>query len=349
MKMRTYKVLIILSLLPFLTHCASQSEVDKLKYQLRIVNKKVDDMKQETVDKMQQRQASSLNQIERLKKETMLLRGQLEEMAHFNRQLTQQNKELEASFNKYSDKMIAEIEKERKTFSSKDKEKDQKIGELEKRLTLQQSAVKKIQEARILEKQRKAEEAAKAAEAARAKALASQKALQSNNSGILQIRADKKKIYSVSGTSSTVPAQNTTTPPAQPKTEKPSQQPATDLFSQADKAFANGNFKNAYSLYSEFANANKNSDKAITARFMMGESRFHQKEYNQAILEYQKIISNYPGHPRAASSFLKQGMAFEKLSEFDTAKVIYKKIMSSYSKSPEAITAKERSEKLAQQ
>lgn len=345
MKKNTICLLTALALSPFLTHCASQSDVDKLDYQLRVVNKKIDDMKMETVGKMQQRQASSISQIDILKKETMVLRGQLEEMIHFNRQLTEQNKELEASFKQYSTKMIEEIEKERNEFSQKDTAKQQKIEELEKRLSQQQFAVKKIQDARLKEKQLKAASAARAAEKAKARALASKQVLRSGNtSSITQLYAEKKKIYGP-GSNKASTATNTSSNKTK-NTTTSSNIPSADLFSTAEKAYTNGNYDKALNLYSQFLAKNKNSDKAITAKFMMGETLFQKKEYNQAILEYQQIISKHPGHARAATSFLKQGLAFEQLKEFETAKVIYKKIINSYSSSPEAITAKERNDKL---
>ena len=119
----------------------------------------------------------------------------------------------------------------------------------------------------------------------------------------------------------------------------------SDALAAADTEYANGNFKKALTLYEQYATSNK-GDKAVTARFMMGECLYFQKEYDQAILQYQKIISNTPSHPRAASALLKQGMSFENLSDNETAKIIYKKITSSYSNSPEAVTARERSSKI---
>jgi tol-pal system protein YbgF len=301
-------LLALLALAPLLTQCASQGDVNKMNYQLRVVNKKLEDMKMGTVDQMQQRQASSLSQIDELRNEVLILRGQLDEMAHFNRQ------------------------------------------QLEERFSQQQGILKSIQESRTREAQAKAEAAALAAEKARARANASKNVLaDSNDKEILSIPAEKKKtVHSNAAAEPENNAQNS----APKQTEQPagtkstaSQSPPNPIES-ADKAFAAGDYKKAYDLYEAYSRQQKSGDQAVIANFMMGESLFQQKEYDQAILQYQKIISNNPTHARAASALLKQGVAFENLADFETAKIIYKKIVTSYPSSPEAAKAKERSAKL---
>ncbi len=351
MKKNILTLLVVLAVSPFLVQCASQGDVNKLNYQLRIVNKKLEDMKMGTVDKMQQRQAASSSQIDDLRKEILVLKGELEELGHYNRQLKEQNKELEQTFQQYSSNMQEELQKERQQLIAENQAKDAKLSELETRLVKQQEMVRTIQQARIKEAERKAQAAARAAEKARAKASASQSALASSGSGsIISIKADKKKIRNPRSKQTVAAATST------PKTTSSAASSATtatiaaasstDIIQQADKEYANGNFKKAYGLYESFTQKNTGGDKTVTASFMMGECLFFQNEFDQAILQYQKIISNHPSHPRAASALLKQGMSFEKLSDYETAKIIYKKIATSYSSSPEAAVAKERSAKL---
>ncbi len=348
MKKNILTLLVVLAVSPFLVQCASQGDVNKLNYQLRIVNKKLEDMKMGTVDKMQQRQAASSSQIDDLRKEILVLKGELEELGHYNRQLKEQNKELEQTFQQYSSNMQEELQKERQQLIADNQAKDAKLSELENRLAKQQEMVRTIQQARIKEAERKAQAAARAAEKARAKASASQSALASTGSGsVISIKADKKKILNprskqtVTATTSTPKTTSSAASTASTDTAS-----TTDIIKQADKEYADGNFKKAYGLYESFTQKNTGGDKAVTASFMMGECLFFQNEFDQAILQYQKIISNHPSHPRAASALLKQGMSFEKLSDYETAKIIYKKIATSYSSSPEAAVAKERSAKL---
>ncbi len=352
MKKKLATLFALLALSPLLTQCATQDDVSKLNYQLRVVNKKLEDMKMGTVGQMQQRQASSSSQIDELRQEILVLRGQLDEMAHYNRQLTEQNKELDLSLQQYAETMSTEIEKEIKTLQTNYQTKEAKLDDLEKSLTQQQKVLQSIQESRIQEARKKAEAAALAAEKARARAKASSQALASSNGQeVVSIDANKTKtVYGNSAERKPSPQ-----PTVQPeKTDSPASvsppestpQATPDSLESADKAYADGDFVKAYDLYEKYALEHKTGDKVITAKYMMGESLFNQEEYDQAILQYQNIISNHPSHARAASALLKQGMAFEKVSDFETAKIIYKKIATAYPSSPEAERAKERSSKI---
>ena len=69
-----------------LTQCASQDEVQNLQYQLRAVNQKLEDVKSNTVNQMQKRQASSVSKIDQVEDETLKIRSSLEENASQNSQ-----------------------------------------------------------------------------------------------------------------------------------------------------------------------------------------------------------------------------------------------------------------------
>jgi tol-pal system protein YbgF len=347
-------LLILLSLTPFLVQCASQDEVRTLSYQLRAVNKKLEDMQANTVDKMQKKQASSTGQLTEMQQQLLALKGELEATAMTNRQLQEQNKELETSLQEIVSKQSSET--------------DIKITQLNDQLKQQQDSVATLQAARALEAERKARAAAEAADAARLKVK-----MASSNQGIAQIQVERKKQLKKHETASV--KQNTTTPttvseetqsaaePASPEEETASAVPAApvveqaapkmtkespaanatptdDLFNQAQKKYEAGNYQNAYEMFESYIDKNGSSANAIQARYMMGECLYQQKEYDQAILQYQKIIASQPKHAKTPSALLKQGMAFEQLSDKDTAKIIYQKIISSYGSSPEAGQAK---------
>ncbi len=350
MKKSTLNLLIFLAVSPFLVQCASQDDVQHLNYQLRVVNKKLEDMKKETVGQMQKRQAASSSQMDQFEREILVLKGQLEETAHLNRTLKEQNKELESSIKLYSEKSALEREEVIKQVQEREKIKNQQLAELSRKLELQQETVKALQASRVKDAERKAREAARAAEAAKRK---SRSLAIGASSGIPQITATRMKIIKTSKpiaprkpaapTAAATTAKKSTKKPS--ATSKPSAATG-NLFSSAQKQYKNGNYKTAYKSFEEFATNNRSGEKNIEARYMMGECLFWQKKYDQAILQYQKIISNHPRHAKAASALLRQGMAFEKLSDNETAKIIYKKINTSYGSSPEAITAKQRSENL---
>ncbi|HKJ64224.1 MAG TPA: tol-pal system protein YbgF [Desulfopila sp.] len=350
MKKKLVTLLALCFITPLLTQCASQTDVNKLNYQLRVVNKKLEDMKQGTVDQMQQRQAASTSQLDGLRQEILILKGKIDEMAHFNRQLKEQSKELGMTFQQYSQTVSEELKTEQGALLTRLQETQSRLEETESKLEQQRDILENIQEARIRDAKLKAETAARKAEKARSRANASASVLKNNSdSSVLTISADRqKKVISDNASASDSVAAATPEIADKPvetvKADTAAKKP--DLIEAADQAFAAGKFNSAYELYLRYAQENPNSDNAVKARFMLGESLFYQKEYDQAILEYQKIISNNSSHPRAASALLKQGMAFEELSDIETAKIIYRKIGATYPSSPEAVTAKERSAKL---
>jgi len=63
--------------MPFLSNCASQQDVQNLNYHVRSINKKLNDMKINTVDQMQQRQATSSGQLDQLQTELESLCAQV--------------------------------------------------------------------------------------------------------------------------------------------------------------------------------------------------------------------------------------------------------------------------------
>ncbi len=346
-------LLFLLAVTPFLVQCASQEEVKTLSYQLRAVNKKLEDMQSNTVGEMQKKQASSSGQLNEMQQEILVLKSELEATAVTNRQLQEKNKGLESSLHDIVNKQSSET--------------DIKITQLNEQLKQQQDSVATLQSARTQEAERKASAAADAAEAARLKVKTA-----GNNQGVAHFQAERKKQIKgqapaamkqeANTPSSTVHAPPPSTEPAsadvapvtpvaptpKPAPKKEQEQPAPaaaaaptdELFNQAQKKYEAGNYQNAYETFESSLNKNASGANAIQARYMMGECLYQQKEYDQAILQYQKIISSQPKHPKTPAALLKQAMAFEQLSDKDTAKILYQKIISSYGSSPEAQQAK---------
>ena len=74
MKKSVLKIALLLSAATFLVSCASQKDIEDLRYQLRIVNKKISDMKADTVDPLQKRQAAASGQMDLLEQDLMQLK-----------------------------------------------------------------------------------------------------------------------------------------------------------------------------------------------------------------------------------------------------------------------------------
>jgi tol-pal system protein YbgF len=344
MKKILRNILIVLAVLPFLAQCASQDDVNRLNYQLRIVNKKIDDMKTDTVGNMQKRQAASSGQIDQLQSDIQNLRGQLEEMAHTNRTLTEQNKELSSSLQSYTTKSTEERDTLVKQFQDQGKAREEQISELTQKLNA-------LQASKLKEAERRAREASRRAEEARARANSAGYKLHKSET-TTHITADKKKtIINTSSQPQTVSVEKKVSPSvAAPKTKTKvittTLSADNDIFNLGMADYKKGNYSDAFKQFEKFTKKNETGDKSIEARYMMGECLFEQKDYDQAILQYQKIVSDYPQSAKAPEALLRQGLAFERLHDKDTARIIYKKIMTQYGNSREAATAKQRAAKL---
>ncbi len=341
MKKILRNILISLAISPFLVQCASQDDVNRLNYQLRVVNKKIDDMKMDTMSDMQKRQAASSDQLDQLQNEIQNLRGQLEETAHMNRLLTEQNKELENSFQSFSSKSAEERAAILKQNQEQEKVNNSKLAELSEKLA-------KLQTTKLKEAERRAREASRRAEEARAKAKAAGYTLHKSET-TTHITADRKKVIE-NGTHKVTESEKNTphaaTSQTKPKAAVAGSAKGNDMYNSAMTEYKKGDYSAAFKQFENFIANNATGEKGVEARYMMGECLFKQKDYDQAILQYQKIVSNYPQNPKTPAALLRQGMAFESLSDKETAKIIYKKIMTSYGNSPEAATAKQRAASL---
>ncbi len=354
-----------MAVVPFLVQCASQNDVEELRYQLRIVNKKLEDMKSTTVP-LQKKQAAASGQMDQFEKEINELKGQLDETQHYNQKLKEQNKELETSISNVAQVEAAKREEAIRRFEESQREKESKLAE---KMNQQQESVKAIQEARLKEAERKAKETALMAELAKKKTQTANPAVQPEGSSTKQVPVDKKKEKKDAAASDASDAGETVAKQAAPATakeksapqsttkEKSSQstqpppasaamgEPADNNMKKAQKLFEKNSFAEALPIFEQIA-GNSSSGDAVEARYMMGECLFNQKEYDKAIMQYQKIISQSSGHEKAPAAMLKQGMAFEKLADKETAKVIYKKLLKKHGSSREASIAQERLGKL---
>lgn len=361
MKKSFLKFSLLVSMAPLLVSCASQTDVEDLRYQLRIVNKKIEDMKSDTVDRLQKRQAAASGQMDQLEQDILQLKSQLEESYHLNQRLREQNKELGESISMMAEKEAAQREEALRKIEEQQREKEAKLTELlNERIRQQEESVKAIQQARIKEAERRAKEAAIAAELAKKRSKSAKTTVASSGSA-KKIRATRsKKKHSVvappivpkDAPRASQPAQTVAKKPSAPK-KAASPSPTSSFqatspaneFANAQNLYQQKKYSQALNLFEQIA-ADSSSAQKVDARYMMGECLFAQKEYDKAIMQYQKIIAQHSSSAKAPAAMLKQAMAFEKLADKDTAKVIYKKVLKKHGSSSEAATAQKRLDSL---
>ena len=295
-------------------------------------------MKLNTVDQMQQRQAMSSGQLDQLQADILQLKSKLEENAHMNRMLQEQNKELQLAVQNLSSQQEIKL--------------NTRIAELDSKIATQKESLTAMQRARIQDMERRSKAAKRAADDAMRKAQQASLAKSTPRAkGVLHLTATSKKVlFSTTPSAGTRTAAPIATPQAATKTTaaKTTTSKAVvasntvDSFGKAQQKYRDGNYQEAFTLFEENVSRKSSNKTGITSRYMMGECLFQQGKYDQAIIQYQQIISNFPGNPQAAKALLRQGEAFEQLSDNETARIIYKKIAASYGSSPEAETAKKR-------
>jgi tol-pal system protein YbgF len=306
-----------------LSQCATQDDVRDLSYQIRAVNKKVEDVQNSTVDQIQKRQASSVNRIDSIQSEFLQLRAMVEESAHQQQLANEKIKEDIAGLRTMVDRTTAENAK--------------RLQLLEQRLEQLETNIDQMAQARIREAEQRAREAARRAEEARQRTVSAAEA----SGGTVHVEPEsRKKRIDADKRIEAAAVQ----PPAEREAAEaaPVQEEAGgDLFDQAVSLYNSKQFAEAYRAFEQYLAGNPPGDRTADTLFFMGESLYARGEYDLAILDYQKVISNHADHQRTPTALLKQGMSFEKLTDLETAKIIYKKLISEYPDSAEAETARQ--------
>lgn len=107
------------------------------------------------------------------------------------------------------------------------------------------------------------------------------------------------------------------------------------------KEFADGNYKGARALLREHLAAAPKSDEAADAMFLIADSYFKEKFYEESILEYQNMIETWPASPKIPLCQLNQGIALLEIGKPNEAGLFFESLIEAYPDSPEAATAKE--------
>jgi tol-pal system protein YbgF len=340
MKKIPFSVLCAFVVSPLLVQCASQDDLNQIHYQLRMLNKKVTDLESTTLDDLQKRQAMSVNQIDRLQQDLLELRSGLEETGHLNRRLNEQSKELETAFRNYTREEEEKRQTEMQRLEQEISQKDQQLEKLADQIKSQQENLQAIQQARVEEAKRKAAAAAQAAEEARQRATTA--ASSSSTGSASTVRADKaKKVLAPIAVETATPTAEEPQRQAAAASPPPESTTTSGDAAKGKSLFDQGKYREAYKVFEGLAKSSDTTE-AVEARYMMGESLFALKEFDQAILDYQTIITNYPSSAKAPTAMYRQALAFESLNDKDTAKILYKKLIASYKDSPEAAQAQQK-------
>ena len=130
-------------------------------------------------------------------------------------------------------------------------------------------------------------------------------------------------------------------PDEEPGTEPPSgEKDLKEDYELGLKEFADGNYEAARASLREHLAAAPGSDEAADAMFLIADSYFKEKFYEEAILEYQNIIETWPASPKIPLCQLNQAIALLKIGKPNEASLFFESLIEAYPDSPEAATAK---------
>lgn len=120
----------------------------------------------------------------------------------------------------------------------------------------------------------------------------------------------------------------------------PAEKDSRENYELGLKKFADGNYEAARALLREYLAAAPGNDEAADAMFLIADSYFKEKFYEEAILEYQNIIETWPASPKIPLCQLNQGIALLKIGKPNEASLFFESLIEAYPDSPEAATAK---------
>lgn len=113
-------------------------------------------------------------------------------------------------------------------------------------------------------------------------------------------------------------------------------------YSDAYRAFKNGEYGKAREEFQEFLKAFPDSEYSDNAQFWVGECYYFEGKYEKAILEYEKVIKNYSEGNKVPNALLKQAFSFLKLGEQASAKLLFQRVIKDYPGTTPARIARQR-------
>lgn len=101
-------------------------------------------------------------------------------------------------------------------------------------------------------------------------------------------------------------------------------------YSDAYKAFKNGEYSRARTEFEEFLRSFPDTEYSDNAQFWIGECYYFEGKYEKAILEYEKVIKNYPKGNKVPNALLKQAFCFLRIEDKASTKLLLQRVIKDY-------------------
>jgi tol-pal system protein YbgF len=124
----------------------------------------------------------------------------------------------------------------------------------------------------------------------------------------------------------------TVTPPAGGRAEA--------IYKEAFEHLNKRDYAKARERFEAFLKADPNSDFAEGAMYLIADTYYKQKDYENAILRYEELVARFPGGRRVPASLFYQALAFRELGAPKDARLLLERVVKSYPNSTEAKLAK---------
>ena len=346
--------IVLLSFSTLLVQCvATQQDVEytnvkvrKMDTKVEDINKEIEELKKQTVQDVQARQAETGDRLDYQQSEILRLQGEIEENNFFIQQVQDENRELKKLLLARLDSAEQNRSQDTSRLNERLQVTEEQILRALERVGLAENEIKAIKQARSQEAAQRAREAAQKAREAERKARMSSEQQISRPPKEIEPEAFKIDVSSRNITETSADekeAEMTESVPEVKPAAPPSPSPSvSSIYDQGINLYKQKKYRDAYNSFAEYLDDNPSGSVAVSARYYAAESLYEDKDYELAILEYQKVIVEHPKHELAPKALYKQGLAFEKIGDPETARIVYNKLVDSYSGSGEAAAAKNR-------
>jgi tol-pal system protein YbgF len=110
-----------------------------------------------------------------------------------------------------------------------------------------------------------------------------------------------------------------------------------------------GSYASAITGFETLLKTFPRTEAAAEAQYLLGETYFNQKRWQDAVTAYSAAIQNYPRSSQVPESYYKRGKAQESLGQPDAARATYEQLIKAYPDTPNAGLARQALDRLGRQ